>query len=313
MKVLFEPKKTLEVSAVNSGLSNGDSYMKACEDGYHARIDAVADAVVAGGNAIVMLSGPSASGKTTSAYKIALALRRHEKKAVVVSLDNFFRNMADYPKTRDGIPDWEHVRAVDVDRVNDCLKELIDTGETEMPVYDFLTQRRTDETLHVEAGKNEIVIIEGIHALNPLLTESISNNALFKLYVGLRTEYSVDGKRVVATRDLRITRRLVRDYYFRGHSVRNTLELWKRLMDGEERWIKPFKKDADMLLDTSHPYEVGVFHTVLEVLCDDPEQGGEYRGILLTLAEQYEQFYSIEPDDVPKNSMLREFIGGLQL
>ncbi len=313
MKQEFEPKKLLEVSEINRGILTGSSFVKECETIYQARVDAVADAIVSSGSAVVMLAGPSASGKTTSAHKVALSLRRHGKNAEVVSLDNFFRNITEYPKTAEGMPDMEHLLALDVDRVNRCLKELIATGASEMPIYDFLTQRRSDTTLHIEAGRDDIVIIEGIHALNPALSASIAQDAVFRMYVGLRTEYCVDGRRVVSTRDLRITRRLVRDYLFRGHSVRNTLELWNRLRSGEEQWIKPFKEIADTLLDTSHPYEPGVFLPILQELCSDSAQGGEFRDVLDTLLGQFSLFDPVVSAIVPSNSMLREFIGGLEL
>ena len=313
MKINFGRKKLYEIDEINFDLAKGKEFIDRCEHEYTLRVKAVADEIEARDCAIVMQSGPSASGKTTSALRIAREMKKRGKSAVVVSLDNFFKNITDYPKTDEGVPDMEHVDALDIDTINGCLKQLVDTGSSNMPTYDFVTQRRVRDAMHVEIDDGDIVIIEGIHALNPLLSQSIPDKEVFKLYTGLRAEYSRDGKRVIATRDLRITRRLVRDYHFRGHSVRNTLELWKRLMDGENKWIKPFKSDADMLLDTSFAYEPGLFGPILEELISDPEQGGEFRDILITLAELFEPFIYINEDMIPADAMLREFVGGLCL
>jgi uridine kinase len=313
MKIVFEPKRLIEIDEANAGIGLGEGYIAQCEAGYEERVAAVAGEIAARGCAIVMLSGPSASGKTTSANKLALELRQRGGAATVVSLDNFFRNVENYPKTKEGVPDFEHLMALDVDMVNACLKELSETGRCEIPTYDFISQRRAGRTELIETGGGATVIIEGIHALNPLLSQSISDADIFRLYVGLRMEYGERGRRVIATRDLRIARRLVRDYYFRGHSVRNTLELWNRLRDGEERWIKPFKSDADMLLDTSFPYEPGLFAPILSGLCADPEQGGEFRDTLFELSARFEAFSAVDAASVPPGSMLREFIGGLRL
>lgn len=313
MKVLFEPKRLIEIDSVNASIVTRSRYIDVCEQQYNKKISAVADQILDSACPIVMLSGPSASGKTTSSYKLARQLERCGRKTAVISMDNFFRNIEEYPTTSDGKPDFEHLQAVDVERINVCLKELIEDGKSDMPTYDFLTQHRCGDTLHIEVANGEIVIIEGIHALNPVVSQSVSGSDVFKIYAGLRAEYSEGGKRVVTTRDLRITRRLVRDYYFRGHSLRNTLELWNRLMDGEEKWIKPFKPDADILLDTSFEYEPGLFAPILTELCNNPAQGGDFRDVLLRVAACFKRFQPIETVNIPKDSMLREFVGGLEL
>jgi len=313
MKIRFEPKQLLEINAVNEQINKGKTFVDQCELQYEGRVLDCAQRILDSGCRIVLISGPSASGKTTSSLKLSRAVQKKDRGATVVSLDNFFRNKTDYPKTSDGAPDMEHIQALDVGQVNTCLKELVETGVTDIPVYDFLTQKRSPDTLRIEAKDQDIVLIEGIHALNPILSESISDDSKFRIYVGLRAEYSQGRRRVVATRDLRITRRLVRDAYFRGHSVRDTLELWDRLQEGEEQWIKPFKPVADMLLDTSFLYEPGLFGPVLEELCRDAECGGEFRDVLLKLLSEMKRFSPVDVETVPKTSMLREFVGGLEL
>jgi len=313
MKARYEPKKLLLIDEVNRNIERAGDFVKECEQQYARRIEDGCNDIQHSGCRIVMLSGPSASGKTTTAHRLAREIRSRGDEATVVSLDHFFKNIEEYPLTEQGIPDFEHLHALDVECINRCLAQLIETGRTEIPYYDFQAQRRCDNWQPLEATGCAVVIIEGIHALNPLLAESIPYDRVLRVYAGLRTEYTQGTGRAVATRDLRITRRLVRDFFFRGYSVRDTLELWGRLQEGERRWIKPFKPEADVLLDTSFAYEPGLFLPFLEDICRDPQSGGEYRELLLERLEQYRLFRSVDSATVPLDSMLREFTGGLKL
>lgn len=311
MKERFKPKAKYDISEVNA--REGGELVRRCELEYRKRISETADEVQKSGSRIVMLSGPSASGKTTSAHRISgeFALRGH--RAVVVSLDNFFKSVTEYPLTEDGKPDMEHVGTLDMECVHRCLEELVRDGRSTLPTFDFVNQRRSSVTEELVLNDGDIAIIEGIHALNPLLSETLPDESVFKVYVGLRAEYYEGDKRIIPTRDLRITRRLVRDYLFRGYSVRNTLEMRKMIMQGEERWIKPFKKYADRLLDSSFVYEPRVFRPVIERLCGDEAQGGENRDFLLGLLCELQKLEPIPLDEVPEDSILREFLGGLKL
>lgn len=313
MKAEFKPKTRFEVSDINRIVAANPDYIGQCEENYSVRMEAVADAVEGSGCSIVMVSGPSASGKTTSSKKLAIALRARGHQAVVVSLDDFFRNIEDYPKNDKGEPDLEHVGAVDIDCVNETLGRLLTEGCCELPQFDFVAQRRKPETKRLTLEPGGFAIIEGIHALNPLLSERIPQDRIFRLYVGLRNEYYRNGKRVVNTRDLRIIRRMVRDYYFRGYRVEDTLRVWDDMMAGEEIWIKPFKSISNMLMDTSFPYEPCVFRPILEKLAADETEGGSCRETMLRLCGLTAQFEALPVDDVPQSSMLREFLGGLTL
>ncbi|MEG0832473.1 MAG: nucleoside kinase [Oscillospiraceae bacterium] len=312
MKTLFPKKKLFEIDEINKSAGDED-FVARCEKSYQHNIDEVADRIISDNRTIAMVSGPSASGKTTSAQKIAKSITDRGGYAVVVSLDDFFKNIADYPETKDGKKDFESVYAVDIDRVNCCLAQLIENGVSDLPTFDFIKQQRASEINHIEIDEGEVVIIEGIHALNPLMSQSIPQDRIIKIYAGLREEYCENGRRTLATRDIRITRRLIRDYLFRGHSVRNTLELWGRLVDGEEKWIKPFKDDADVLLDTSLTYEPCVFAPIMKKLTEDETQGGDFRETLLEIAGRFDPFLPIIEQKVPANSLLREFLGGLTL
>ncbi|MEA4912250.1 MAG: nucleoside kinase [Oscillospiraceae bacterium] len=312
MKVMFKPKTLYEIEDINKQAKAG-GFIAACEADYAARVAAVADAVGQKGASIVMISGPSASGKTTSARKLAIEFISRGRHAHVVSLDDFFIGVKNYPKLPDGSPDMENVRALDIEKIHGCLNELIKTGRSELPLFDFVTQERSAKTHVIALSPGDVLIIEGIHALNPLLSETVEEGRVFKLYAGLRAEYAENGKRIVATRDLRIARRLLRDWYFRGHAVERTLKMWNSLCDGEEKWIKPFKKDADMLLDTAFPYEPCVTAPQLAAVCADAQQGGAERDTLLAINKRFSQFVALPVDEVPRDSMIREFYGGLEL
>jgi len=263
------------------------------------------------GCSIVLLSGPSGSGKTTTSLKLAKALTARGKPAKVISLDDYFKNIEDYPETETGDKDYESIYALDIGLVNSNLFDLAATGRAVIPQFDFVLQKRKPEQKEIVLDKGEIAVVEGIHALNPILSESIKREDAFRVYAGLCVEYYNGEERIIATRDLRITRRMIRDYYFRGHTIERTLELWDNLLAGETKWVRAFKTEADHLINTSIKYEVCVFKRLIEGIFTDEAQGGVYRNILAEVAGRYEKVTPIDEDMTPDGSMLREFLGGL--
>lgn len=311
MKYEFAPKTQIEISELDEQIKRDPTMVAKNEAEYEARVEEVADLILQGESRFVMVSGPSASGKTTSSHKLAQALRRRGTEAMVISLDDFFKNFSDYPLDADGKPDMEHFETLDADCVNETLQSLLNTGRAEMPIFDFERQCRKQEKRSLTLAPHDHLIIEGIHALNPALGEHLPEEAMYRLYVGLRTEYYANGTRVLSTRDLRITRRMVRDNLFRGRSAEMTLDSWRSISKGEEKWIKPFKPIADMLLDTSFPYEPCAMLPIMRAL--RKEQTEPVRADLLRLCGLYELFEPIGLETIPECSMLREFFGGLQL
>ena len=189
-----------------------------------------------------------------------------------------------------------------------CLEELYRDGVCEAPVFDFRLQR-PNGSQQIDC-RDGVVIIEGLHALNPALTETLPADAVFCLYAGLREEYAgPDGSRFLATRDIRLARRVVRDYLFRGHGPSFTLGLWGHVCAGEDRFIKPYKPRADLLLDTTHTYEVCLWRNVLDSMPPDPDLTETQRRQLEALCGKFAVFPALDPALVPQNSMLREFIG----
>ena len=213
-----------------------------------------------------------------------------------------------YPKNHDGSDDYESLQSLDVPLLQQCLAQLHAEGVCQAPVFDFKLQLPNGtQTVDCRGG---VVIVEGLHALNPALTERLPAGAAFCLYAGLREEYAApDGTRCLATRDIRLARRLVRDYLFRGHAASFTLGLWGHVCHGEDRYIKPFKPRADRLLDTTHTYEVCLWRGVLEAMPDDPALTPAQKRQLDALCRKFAPFPALGTDLVPAGSMLREFIG----
>lgn len=278
------------------------------EEHYHDQIESIADEVLAAGHRIVMLTGPSAAGKTTSAHKIAGAVAARGHNSRVLSLDDFYIGEGKYPKNPDGSDDYESLEALNLAELHSCLKDLYTTGVCDAPVFDF-TKQQPSGTQHIDA-RDGVVIIEGLHALNPALTEELPDDAALCLYAGLREEYAdAHDSRCLATRDIRLARRIVRDYLFRGHGAAFTLGLWGHVCAGEDRFIKPYKPRANLLLDTTHTYEVCLWRTVLDAMPADPALTATQARQLEALRRRFAEFPALGTELVPENSLLREFIG----
>lgn len=275
---------------------------------YHDQIESIADEILAAGHRIVMLTGPSAAGKTTSAHKIAGAVAARGHNSRVLSLDDFYIGEGKYPKNPDGSDDYESLEALNLAELHSCLKDLYTTGVCDAPVFDF-TKQQPSGTQHIDA-RDGVVIIEGLHALNPALTEELPDDAALCLYTGLREEYAdAHDSRCLATRDIRLARRIVRDYLFRGHGAAFTLGLWGHVCAGEDRFIKPYKLRANLLLDTTHTYEVCLWRTVLDAMPADPALTATQARQLEALRRRFAEFPALGTELVPENSLLREFIG----
>lgn len=302
------PKRLVGCELIGLAASRPQPFADLCERGYQTRIETLAERLLRSGRRIVMLTGPSATGKTTSANKLAAAVQARGRACTVLSLDDFFVGEGRYPKHDDGTDDYECLESLDIPRLRDCLLRLHETGLCEAPVFDFLTQMPSGtQTVDCRDG---LVIVEGLHALNPALTEHLPDGAAFRIYASLREEYTgPDGVRCLLTREIRLARRLVRDSLFRGHSPDFTLDLWDHVCEGEDRYIKVFKNRADAILDTTHSYEVCLWGRLLEQERPRLAQGSPNAARFDALCGRLAVFPPMDPAVVPPASMLREFIG----
>ncbi|MCI6640277.1 MAG: nucleoside kinase [Pygmaiobacter massiliensis] len=308
MPAIWIPKRLVDIGLVNTAAQNPENFVRHCEIEYESRVRAAAREILESGCRVVMLTGPSASGKTTTAHKLAGRIRDLGSYSQVVSLDNFYKNKEEYPRLPDGTKDYENVTALDIPMIQKCLGEIIHKGYTSLPEFDFQTESRRKQLKELVLGDG-VVVVEGIHALNPMLTDSLPREEIYKVYAGLREEYSLKGQRAISTRDLRLARRLVRDYKFRSHSPEKTITMWKAVCEGEDRFIKVFKPEADLLLDTSFSYEICAMAPFVREAYEalDPKSSAYAR-----MGELMLSFASCRPisvDLIPHNSMLQEFLG----
>ncbi len=259
---------------------------------------------------VLMLAGPSASGKTTTAHMLAEAFGEKGVRARIVSLDNFFYGRGIAPVMPDGEYDYESLEALNVPLMQQCLYELMEEGASDLPVFDFVAGLPQQERRRVELASDDIVIFEGIHALNPVITEPLSQDKLLHLFVSVETG-CVDGEEtVVSARQIRQLRRILRDYQFRACPPQQALRMWKQVCRGEELYINPFRDTADICLNSFHSYEMCVYRgTTLPLL---EELTAEERSIsgADVLIERLRAFVPIPCGDVPERSLLREFVGG---
>ena len=309
MITIWVPKRLVEIDLYNVAARSPEQLAEFSEQSYRQRVAYAAEKVRRSGAKIVMLTGPSASGKTTSAHCLAKALQQQGTPAQVVSLDNFFKGAEFYPKMPDGTLDYENPDTLDLPLIKQCLKDLSQTGKTTLPVYDFTQEKRSAEAepINLQGG---VCIVEGIHALNPELTELVEGSEVYRVYAGLREEYCIDGRRVINTQDIRLCRRTLRDAATRGRSPAKTLAMWDRVLDGETRYIKGFKTTADFLLDTSFTYELGLISNLLEVVRRQFTLEGHNAELWDETARRFEHVAPLKLELLPPDSMLREFYGG---
>ena len=217
MITIWVPKRLVEIDLYNVAACSPQQLAQLSEHSYAQRVNYAAEKIRMSGAKIVMLTGPSASGKTTSAHCIARALQQQGTPAQVISLDNFFKGAEFYPRLPDGTLDYENPDTLDLPLIKQCLRELSETGKTTLPVYDFSAEKRSDkaEPIDLQGG---VCLVEGIHALNPELTGLVKGDDIYRIYAGLREEYCIDGRRVINTQDIRLCRRTLRDAATRGRS-----------------------------------------------------------------------------------------------
>ncbi len=261
---------------------------------------------------VVLIAGPSSSGKTSTSHKLCLELLAQGKQPVALSLDNWYVDGSLTPRKEDGSKDYESVYAIDLAQLEADLKALIAGKEIALPTFNFAEEKREyqGDTLQLEA--DSIMVIEGIHALNPILTEHIDASCKYKVYAAPMSAVSLDGERWVPTYVHRLLRRMSRDLRTRGKSPQMTIATWPAVVEGEAQWIEPFRKEADAEFDTSMTYELpAIRYSVETALQTVPAAAPEYEVAKLLL--YYLSFFEgLEASFIPRTSILREFIGGSQ-
>ena len=258
---------------------------------------------------VVLLAGPSSTGKTTTTNKLTLCLKSLGKKVLMLSMDDYFVERGQTPVDKDGNPDFERVEAVDLKLFEDCVKKLINKEEVKLPTFNFvLGKKEYDKTTKID--DDTILLIEGIHALNPKVLAGIPKEEKATVYLSALNELNVDDHTRISTTDNRLLRRIVRDNRTRGNNVEKTLEAWPKVRYGEENYIFPYQDEADYTFNTAMIYELGVLKTYVEPLLYSVEPDSPYYNEAVRLINFLRLFLPIPTEDIPKDSIIREFIGG---
>lgn len=304
------------IGDLNRKVMEGDAseLIKIAEAFHELKIASIAR-MIAGANEergvrMALISGPSSSGKTTFSKRLGIQLRVRGYDPVLIALDDYFVDRDKTPLGEDGKPDFEALEAIDLETLNDHLRRLAAGESVEIPRYDFITGKRQWHEKPLQLTDRSILIMEGIHALNPRLTPGIADGKKFKIYISCFTSVSMDNFSRIPTTDNRLLRRTIRDNATRGHNAQRTLAMWPSVRRGEERHIFPYQENANVMFNSSLFYEISVLKALAEPLLREvPDTVPEY-GEAQRILKLLENFVPIDPTEIPPTSLLREFIGG---
>lgn len=301
------------VGELNAAITAGHAgdVLKIAEALQEKKIAQIADQIAERGDVkVVLLAGPSSSGKTTTSKRLSVQLMANGLRPVALSLDDYFVDREQTPRDASGDFDYEHIEALNLPLFRRQLSQLLAGEDVELPRYDFPTGRSVTSGKRLRLSERDILILEGIHALNPLISEGIDDSRKFRLYVSALTSIKLDDHNYIPTTDNRLIRRIVRDNNFRGTSAQSTIARWPSVRRGEDRWIFPYQENADAMFNSAMIYELAVLRNyalplLLAVREDQPEHAQA-----LALAAFLTHFQPIDDKELPPTSLLREFLGG---
>ncbi len=278
---------------------------------HEKKIAGIADEIAKNRNIkMVLIAGPSSSGKTTFAQRLGIQLRINKIKPVTISVDNYFVEREDTPRDENGEYDFECIEAIDLELFNDHLEKLLNGEEVEMPEFDFHVGTKRYNGKKLRLHDDEILVIEGIHCLNDQLTSQISKEEKYKVYISALTVLNMDRYNRISTTDTRLIRRIVRDHKFRGYSAKHTLGTWYKVNRGEEKNIFPYQEEANKIFNTSLIYELNALKDIAEPLLEEITPEDKEYAEALRLRNMLKYFKPIPNDQIPTNSLLKEFLGG---
>lgn len=301
------------VHKLNRKVENGEinDFILLSEALHEKKISDLADEIAKKKNVkMVLIAGPSSSGKTTFARKLSLALRLNGLKPVTISVDNYFVERKENPKDEFGNYDFECIEAIDLKLFNEHLVKLLNGEEIEVPKFDFKVGTKRYDGTTMKLADDNILVIEGIHCLNDRLTQSISKDEKVKIYISDLTVLNIDYFNRISTTDTRLIRRIVRDYQFRGYDALNTLKTWYSVNRGEEKNIYPYQEEADYMFNSSLIYELAVEKKYAVPLLKEIRPSEREYGEAQRIIQLLECFDDVPDEDIPNTSLLREFIGG---
>ncbi len=320
-KVFREANKWAEildlsfVSSLNEKIHNGEieDVIKISEALHEKKIAKIADMICEDDDInVILIAGPSSSGKTTFANRLAVHLKVNGKMPIAISLDDYFVDREKTPLNDKGEYDFESIEAIDLEKLNEDLLKLLEGEEVELPRFNFITGKRERSGVKVRVDKEHPIILEGIHGLNPKLTTYIPDKNKFKIYVSALTQLNIDAHNRISTTDTRLIRRIVRDNKFRGNDVFKTLQMWRGVVEGEGINIFPYQEEADIMFNSALVYELSVLKKYAIPLLEKVDNNSTYYSESIRLLKFLKYFEPIEDERaIPANSILREFIGGI--
>ncbi|MBO5807494.1 MAG: nucleoside kinase [Bacteroidaceae bacterium] len=274
------------------------------------RLSNIADTVLERGARVVLIAGPSSSGKTTFSKRLSVQLLACGLRPYAISLDDFFVNRTLTPRKPDGDYDFESIYSIDLPYFNDSLSRILAGEEVELPYYNFVKGEREYRGNKLKLLPNMVLVIEGTHALNPMLTQQIPDSEKFRIYVSALTSIKLDYHNYISTSDSRLLRRMLRDSKYRGYSAVETIQRWPSVRKGEEEWIFPFQENADVMFNSSHFYELAVLKSHVEPLLRAVPQNIKEYSEARRLLRFLEYIVPLPDNELPPTSVVREFLGG---
>lgn len=292
-------------------VENYFSLIQRAEQFYQDQLDAVVENMEESHSFdVICLSGPSSSGKTTTARTLKRKFISRGRNTRVISLDDFYLDVAQTPCHPDGTPDFETIYALDIPRINQCIQELVTSGRTVVPVFDFQRRTRALEEKEIVVGDDDVVIIEGIHGLNPLLTELAGEDRITRIYVSARSKFMDGEEEIFSPKDIRLMRRMVRDVASRNTPPSETIAMWDKVCEGERLYINPYRDNANYKIDSTMDYEPNIFKNYLIPFFQQEDLEVRAYYTLRSLYERLDQFLNInDTSPIPATSVIREFIG----
>lgn len=293
-------------------LDDPSMLIKLAENDYKAEIESLAQKIISNNECkIVLLAGPSASGKTTSAHILKDNLLSKKIDCEVVSLDHFYLSGDKLPKQPNGEPDFETVYALDLPLLHSFFAKIVEAGKADIPIFDFTSSRRSKKSHLIKLKPGGILIVEGLHALNPVLTENLPAESTIGVYVSVNMAIKDKNENVVLTgRKLRLARRISRDFLYRNTTAKQTLKFWTAVVKGEEKYLYCFKDIADVQLKTFHSYEPCIFAPIITKALEHLPGDTENYDYAMQLKAGLEKFVPLPFNPVPQDSLVREFIEG---
>ena len=258
---------------------------------------------------LILLGGPSSSGKTTSTKKLALYMSALGLNPIYLGLDDYFKEKVDSPKLENGEYDFESIDCIDLDLFNKQLTDILNGEEVSVPTYNFIEGKKEYKGRIIKLKENDIILIEGLHCLNEKLTSTIPHDAKLKVYISPFMPLSVDRHNHISTVDIRLLRRIVRDNRTRGYNVQDTLKLWDKVRNGETKYVFPFTNEANVVLNTAYTYELGILRVYAEPLLYSVPIDSKYYNESRRLIDELQMFFPIPSDYLPDGNILREFVG----